>query len=348
MDTNLLKEWFENQKRDLPWRRSPSPYAVWISEVMLQQTQVSVVIPYFQRWMERFPTIKSLASASLDEVIKMWEGLGYYSRARYLHEGAQFICTHYDGELPSDEQKLKKIKGLGPYTIGAILSFAFHQKKAAVDGNVIRVLTRFFGIKEDISKPSTIKLLQKKAEEILPENESWLVNEGLIELGATVCQKKASCSKCPLRKNCYSYINNEVSSLPIKSKRIQTEYLYRAVIVIKHEDHFLIKRGRKGEIMHDLHEFPFIETSVESLTDDQILEFVKKVYGLNVKQITELSDVSHSFTRFQVRLDPFLIICQKRLSVENMEWMSLKSLKKLAFSSGHRRIFQQVQDISDD
>ena len=137
MDNKKLKQWFINEKRDLPWRENPSPYAVWVSEMMLQQTQVSVVIPYFMRWMDRFPSIRALASADISEVIKVWEGLGYYSRARYLHEGARYIVEHFGGELPSDEESLKKIKGIGPYTIGAIRSFAFHQRTSAVDGNVM-------------------------------------------------------------------------------------------------------------------------------------------------------------------------------------------------------------------
>ena len=155
---------------------------------MLQQTQVAVVIPYFLHWMQRFPTIHHLAKASLDEVVKAWEGLGYYSRVRHLHEAAKYLVEHFNGQLPSEEEDLKKIKGLGPYTIGAILSFAFHQKKAAVDGNVIRVLTRYFGLEEDISKVATVNKLRQLAQELLPDEEPWIVNEALIELGATLCQ----------------------------------------------------------------------------------------------------------------------------------------------------------------
>ncbi|NGX59959.1 MAG: Adenine DNA glycosylase [Chlamydiae bacterium] len=139
-----LKHWFKEEKRNFPWRIAPNPYTVWISEVMLQQTRAAVVIPYFERWMKRFPSIQSLADATVDEVIKMWEGLGYYSRARALHEGARYVVAHYHGKLPSSLQLLQKIKGLGPYTIGAIQSFAFHQKAPAVDGNVMRVISRLY------------------------------------------------------------------------------------------------------------------------------------------------------------------------------------------------------------
>ena len=152
-----LKRWFLDQKRDFPWRENPSPYAVWVSEVMLQQTQAAVVISYFERWMQRFPTIQALADAPLEDVIKEWEGLGYYARARNLHAGARYVVENYEGQLPANAEQLYKIKGLGHYTVGAILSFAFQQRKAAVDGNVLRVLARYYGITDDIGKSATVK-----------------------------------------------------------------------------------------------------------------------------------------------------------------------------------------------
>src|ERR1700722_10190653 len=179
-DIDSLKDWFVREKRDLPWRENPSPYAVWISEVMLQQTQASVVIPYFERWMARFPTVAVLAEASQGEVIKMWEGLGYYSRVRHLHQAAKDLMYRYAGDLPRTREGLEGIKGIGPYTRGAILSFAFHQKAAAVDGNVLRVLARYFAIEEEIEKAK--KSITELTESILPEEEPWIVMEGLIEL----------------------------------------------------------------------------------------------------------------------------------------------------------------------
>ena len=185
LDFYPLKKWFLIEQRDLPWRKINDPYAIWISEIMLQQTQVAVVIPYYLKWMQRFPTIQALAEAESDEVIKMWEGLGYYSRARNLHAGARYLIEFFGGILPNNESDLAKIKGLGPYTIGALLSFAFHQKKAAVDGNVMRVMARCYELDDDIAKSKTQKKIRHLVEEILPEDESWIVNEALIELGAT-------------------------------------------------------------------------------------------------------------------------------------------------------------------
>ncbi len=343
LDIDSLKKWFLKEKRNLPWRQNPTPYAIWISEVMLQQTQVAVVIPYFLRWMERFPTIRSLAQASLDEVIKEWEGLGYYSRARYLREGAHYIVNHFNGELPQEEEKLKKIKGLGPYTIGAILSFAFHQKKATVDGNVLRILARYFQVKEDIAKSATIKQIRLLAESCLPEQESWIVNEGLIELGATLCQRKARCQECPLKQTCLSYRHQMVDQLPVKTKHYKTEHLYRAVAVIRYEDSYLIKRVQKGKIMSDLHEFPFFEVTKEGITQSQLKQKIQNDYQLNTQLKQSLPSISQSFTRYQVRLDPVLFLSTTPHLVEGFEWMPQAALNKLAFSSGHRRIFHLVQ-----
>ena len=229
---DLLKSWFLSARRDLPWRQAPTPYAVWVSEVMLQQTQVSVVIGYFQRWMERFPTVKHVAEASLEEVIKLWEGLGYYSRARSLHKGAQYILEHHAGNLPSSREELEKIPGVGPYTVGAILSFAFHKKAAAVDGNVVRVLARFAAVEEDVTSGKFKKWIWEYAESILPETAPWLVVEGLIELGGTVCTRQPKCFACPLSSSCLGLKKGIADLLPIKKKQAATTQLKRQVAIV--------------------------------------------------------------------------------------------------------------------
>jgi A/G-specific adenine glycosylase len=344
LDIYPLKNWFIAEKRDLPWRQTEDPYAIWISEVMLQQTQVAVVIPYFLNWMQRFPTIQDLARASLDEVIKTWEGLGYYSRARHLHEAAKYLVEHFNGQLPNQEKELEKIKGLGPYTIGAILSFAFHQKKAAVDGNVIRVLTRYFGLKEDISKPATVKQLRQLAQALLPDEEPWIINEALIELGATICQRKARCHECPIKGSCTSFKEGLVDSLPFNSKKIKIEYLHRAVAVIQWGSHFLVKRGQKGAIMSDLYEFPYFEVEKEGISPQELQIQIRQHYTLDVAQKQILKEVSQGFTRYQARLYPVLFACHQPKEIDGFIWLPHQALKQLAFSSGHRRIFQQIDD----
>ncbi|MFI0435064.1 MAG: A/G-specific adenine glycosylase [Parachlamydiaceae bacterium] len=340
-----LKHWFLGNKRDLPWRETQDPYAIWISEVMLQQTQVSVVIPYFLNWMNRFPTISHLAAASLDEVIKAWEGLGYYSRARHLHQAALYLVERFNGCLPDQEEELNKIKGLGPYTIGAILSFAFHQKKAALDGNVIRVITRYFGLKEDISKPKTVNELRSITQHLLPDEEPWIISEALIELGATICQRKARCIECPIKEGCASFKNGTTEGIPFNSKKIKIESIYRFVAVIQQGDHFLVKRGEKGAIMSDLYEFPYVEVKKGERSADAWMVQMENRYALRIEKTYPLQPVSQGFTRYQAVLYPSLFSCQEMKEVEGLVWLSLTALKQLAFSSGHRRIFQQVVDL---
>lgn len=337
-----LIDWFEEHKRDLPWREELSPYRVWVSEVMLQQTQVAVVIPYFERWMNRFPTIESLAQAPVEEVIKQWEGLGYYSRARNLHEGAKQVCKDFKGILPDDPQLLGKIKGIGPYTKGAILSFAFRKKAAAVDGNVIRVLTRFFAIEEDISKPSTIKSIWKIAEEIVPEKEPWSFNEGLIELGATVCTKKPQCLKCPIKENCKGFLRGIAESLPIKSKKNETIDLYREVALIESEGDVLVRKCPKGEIMQDLYEFPHREISNVAPDDEETMAWAFNAFGINLTFEESLPVITHGFTKYRVRLYPKKFKSLERGSPSEFQWYSISELHRLPFNAGHRKIAAQL------
>lgn len=338
-----LKTWFLSKKRDLPWRESSDPYAIWISEVMLQQTRVSVVIPYFIHWMSRFPTIQHVANAPLDDIIKAWEGLGYYSRARNIHEASKYVVENFNGIFPNNESDLKKMKGLGPYTIGAILSFAFHQKKAAVDGNVSRVLTRYYALRDDIGKSTTLNKLRMLAEHLLhPEEEPWIINEALIELGATVCQRSPQCSICPLQSSCEAYNQNLTDQLPINSKKAVIEKLYRAVAILECDSSYLVTRGKKGAIMSDLYEFPYFAMENTNLELDQFQAKIEEKYSLQIEVKKILTEVDHSFTRYQVRLFPVLFSCKTSVAIKDFEWASCHSIKNLSFSSGHRRILQQV------
>lgn len=339
-DSHSLKQWFLSQKRDLPWRETDDPYAIWVSEIMLQQTQVAVVIPYFERWMIAFPTISALAKSEVAQVIKAWEGLGYYSRARNLHEGAKYVLERHNGKLPSTEKELEKIKGIGPYTVGAIMSFAFHKKKAAVDGNVMRVLSRLFNLKDDISKPKTINAIRELAENILPEDEPWIVAEGLIELGATVCMKNPKCMNCPLKASCLSFLKGEEHLLPIKSAKFKTIQLYRDVAVVIAEDKFLVRCGKENEIMSDLYEFPYRERKETEDNKEWNAEFL----NIPLIKIRDLKEINHAFTRFRVKLTPRLFKSKKIVPITDYEWFSVQELEQFAFSSGHRRLLQQVKE----
>lgn len=337
-----LKKWFLQEARDLPWRTGPTPYGVWISEMMLQQTQAAVVAPYFMRWMERYPSIQDVAAASLAEVLKEWEGLGYYSRVRYIHEGARYIVENHQGIFPENEVEIKRIKGLGPYTIGAIRSFAFHQRAAAVDGNVLRVLARHFMIEEDITQSKTVNKMRILAEELLPEQDSWIFNEALIELGATICGRTPKCRECPLKKECQSYHKGKELLLPIKTKKQPPEQLYRAVAIVSCKDHYLVKRGEKGKIMSDLYEFPYFETAKEGWDIEHFSKQLNHAWAFKVIGQSPFPEVKHSFTRYRVSLKAIHFSCNDCYPVEGLEWLTLAELKRYAFSSGHRRLLQMI------
>ncbi len=333
--SSTLKRWFSVHKRSLPWRNRPTPYMVWISEVMLQQTRANVVIPYFERWMQEFPTILSVAQASLEKVMKAWEGLGYYSRVRNLHEAAKRIVQMHEGEVPAARDSLQKIKGLGRYTIGALLSFAFHQKAAAVDANALRVLVRYFAITGDVSKSSVQKEIWALAEAMLPDDEPWIVVEALIELGATLCMQEPKCYRCPLHSHCRAFHQGNAATLPLKKRKNSIQMLRRHVIVIQSQDSFLLKQGEKGKVMADLYEFLYCE---ESMTIEKFLQ------GLPFPCTLErfLEEQKHSFTRFRVTLLPSLWKTEQPMPVEGCRWVSKREIHALPFSSGHKKVVQSL------
>ena len=342
MDTQALNRWFLSEKRDLPWRNNASAYAVWVSEVMLQQTQVSVVIPYFLKWMELFPTVEALASAPLDLVIKTWEGLGYYSRARNLCTGAQMVMEHFNGRIPNNREDLAKIKGLGPYTIGALLSFGFKQRAAAVDGNVIRVFSRFFGIEEDVGKSLTQKKIWGLAEKHLPDNDPWITAEAWIELGAKICTKNPQCSSCPLKDTCKAHLQGDPKRYPIKTAKEPTQKLYRIVAVISHGNEVLIARAEKGKIHSDLHYFPYLQTTEELYFDTEAKLFLDSHFGIQTELIAPLKEAKHSFTKYRCHLRPFHMRLRHKKEFPGFSWKSADALTSLAFSAGHRDILKNV------
>lgn len=344
-ELQMLTDWFKTEKRSFPWRENISPYRVWVSEMMLQQTQASVVIAYFERWMEYFPTIQHLAQASEDQVIKVWEGLGYYSRARYLHAGAKWVVTHHGGELPASEAELQKIKGLGPYTIGAILSFAFHQKVAAVDGNVARVISRLKWVEEDIGKADVQAKLRKMTQELLPDQEPWVTMEALIELGARICTRKPKCWLCPLKKKCLAFKANKPEQLPFKGSKTKYEKISRAVVVIECENHFLVQLHPSGKLMAGLCEFPYFGWDPREDNLDSIKWQIEHSLHLLASFQKELSEVKHTFTKYRCYLYPFFWKAQRMNVIEGYKWIPIDEIKNFAFSSGHRRILAQLGEI---
>lgn len=329
-----LTQWFEQAKRALPWRENPSPYAVLVSEIMLQQTQVAVVLPFFQKWMKMFPNIETLANACEESVLKCWEGLGYYSRARNLHLGAKDILTRFNGAIPQNYEELISIKGIGPYTAGAILSFAYKKKAAAVDGNVSRVISRLLAIDLIATSSKGQKAIYNATYHSLPETSPWIAMEGLIELGATICSKKPKCAQCPLKNQCKAHLSNTAESFPKLKPRPKSILLERQVWVIQSRHHILIERGKKGEVMEGLYFFPYSENS-QSLFHEKQLFFQ-----------TTFPKFVHTFTRYRAELFPKYYFSDQMFKTTQYEWHPLKNLSSLPFCSGHRSIAKHLMNVS--
>ncbi len=341
--TESLISWFINNQRKLPWRENRTAYRVWVSEVMLQQTTVATVIPYFNKWMQIFPSIKILSEASEELVLKNWEGLGYYSRARGLYYGSQLIVKDFKGCFPEEEKNIALIKGIGPYTLNAILAFAFKKKVCPVDGNVLRVLSRFFAIDESILLSKTIKKISFLANSILPEKDFIYVSEGLIELGALICRKKALCSICPLKDSCSAFQQNLVDFLPKKHVKQKIQKIFRVVGVIRWRNAFFVFKQEGNVIMSGLYEFPYF--NMETLNEPDIM-YYEKLFSLKVncplKFVKRLKIQKHSFTLFKVTLIPLLFEISSDNCVEIDKFFLLKDLLLLPFSSGHKKILHEL------
>lgn len=259
--TSRLGAWFDVARRDLPWRRTRDPYAIWLSEVMLQQTRVATVVEYFGRFLERFPTVEALAAAEADEVLGAWSGLGYYRRARALHLGAREVVARYGGALPRDAAALRAIPGIGAYTAGAIASIAFGRREPLVDGNVARVLARVFGIDDDVRAPATAKRLWALAERLVPSDSPGRHNEALMELGATVCTpREPKCLVCPLRDLCVARREGRQDELPVVAKKRRPKVVRMAALVATRGAEVLLAKRSDDGAFAGMWEPPMVET----------------------------------------------------------------------------------------
>lgn len=257
----ILIWWYQNNKRDLPWRRTRDPYAIWVSEIILQQTRVSQGIDYYCRFMNRFPDLVSLAGAKIEEVLKAWQGLGYYSRARNMHAAAVVMVSVHGGKFPSTYRELMGLKGIGPYTAAAIASIAFDEPRAVIDGNVHRVIARLFGFSDPPGGRGS-GAISRKARELLDEAAPGIYNQAIMEFGALVCTPaNPSCGSCPLQECCIAYRRGQVEKLPVKGKNIKQRHRYFHYFIIKSGDRILVRQRENKDIWQWLFEFPLIETS---------------------------------------------------------------------------------------
>lgn len=345
--SKALLHWYARNARDLPWRRFPAPYAVLVSEIMLQQTQVSTVIPYFLRWMERFPDFGTLAEASEEEVLKLWEGLGYYRRARSLHALARLVIERHAGNLPEDEKSLLALPGIGPYTAGALLSIAFNLPFPAVDGNVERVLARLFDLALPVDRRDGKERIRELARQLIPTGEPRHLTQALMELGATVCTPvNPHCSRCPLNRCCEALAGSTVPLRPVKRPRPETVPLFAGALLAEKKGQFLLFRRPPGLIMGNLWEFPTFHFIAAPGPED-LARSASSLIGLETgPSLQPLGRVRHAFTRYRVTLKAFLARnvrgTLRGLEGWEMRWADPRELPGLTFSAGSRKIRENL------
>jgi A/G-specific adenine glycosylase len=301
-----LLAWFRIQKRDLPWRQNKDPYRIWVSEIMLQQTRVDTVIPYYERFMDKFPTIEALASAPEDEVLKAWEGLGYYSRARNLQTAVREVSELYGGKVPDNPEEISSLRGVGPYTAGAILSIAYNRPEPAVDGNVMRVLSRMFLIEDDIAKPATRVRMEKVIRQLIPSGAAGDFNQAIMELGALVCTPKSPhCLTCPVMERCEGRLAGKELELPVKTRAKAPRQEYRAVALIEgtgdNRGKILLRKRPSEGLLAGMWELPHVLLAGESLdgSADVLPELLKQEAGLAVRPIEHFRDIDHIFSHIR-------------------------------------------------
>lgn len=331
---NPLLEWFQLNKRDLPWRRTKDPYHIWVSEIMLQQTRVEAVKPYYERFLQTLPTVKDLAEADEETILKLWEGLGYYSRVRNMQKAAVQIMEEYNGSFPADHGKLLKLKGIGPYTAGAVGSIAFDLPVPAVDGNVLRVMSRITADPLDISLQATKKEWECRISDIMPKTHSGDLNQALMELGATVCLPNGmpKCDICPVRKYCEAYRRGSVLLYPVKAeKKARTMEFMNVFFCVSENKIALHKRGKKG-LLSSLWELPNAER-------DLAVPAALQDIGILNAEITPMKNQKHIFTHIEWHMDCYFVNVVKKTESE-LVWITKDEAEQAyALPSAFRKIW---------
>ncbi|HSJ37944.1 MAG TPA: A/G-specific adenine glycosylase [Planococcus sp. (in: firmicutes)] len=324
-----LITWFHEEKRDLPWRRTADPYQIWISEIMLQQTRVDTVIPYYKRFIEKFPTLQDLALADEEVLLKQWEGLGYYSRARNLQAGVREVADKYGGNVPGSRKEISALKGVGPYTAGAVLSIAYGLPEHAVDGNVMRVLSRILLIEEDIAKPKTRKVFEEAVTELISHEDPSAFNQGLMELGALICTPTSpKCLLCPVREHCTAFHEGRQNELPVKTKAKATKAVNYAMVAIRKEDALLMEKRSSTGLLANMWQFPLLEVP-ESIGATEVEERLSEQFKGLVAKAEKITSFKHVFSHLTWNVDGFIAEGEGMEIAENMKWVSAAEMDLL-------------------
>ncbi len=348
--SQALLAWYRAQRRDLPWRRTSDPYRIWVAEIMLQQTQVATVIPYYERFLARFPDVQALAKAELDEVLALWQGLGYYGRARNLHAAARLVCERHGGIIPSNPHEFRSLPGVGPYTAGAVLSIAFGQDEVALDGNVARVLCRLFNDDQDPRTAKGRKELRRYAQALLPPGQAGELNQALMELGATICLPRAPrCPACPLGVSCRARSLGVQEERPVAKRRGELPRREWVAALVEDEGKILAVRRRPQGLLGGLWELPGGEVLPDEEHPQALARILRVHLGLEAAVGEQLATVRHAYSHFQVKVhlyrcavrgtptpsgpwDGFHWLASEDYNAYGLTGVTLKALARLGFA----------------
>ncbi len=345
---DALRAWFSQHARDLPWRRTRDPYSIWVSETMLQQTRVETVLPYYERFLARFPDAESLAAADEAEVLKAWEGLGYYRRARHLHQAVREVVERYDGRVPSDPEALRTLPGVGEYTAGAVASIAYGKAVPAVDGNVLRVVTRIFGIAGRIDTGPVRRAVAEAARSLIAEDAASATNQALMELGASLCAPaNPQCLLCPVAQWCVARKQGRQAELPETAPRAAPRSVPAVFAVIARGDltnggHVALAQRAEGGLLAGLMAFPGVEGSDAA---EDLVAYIRDTHGLEVEPGEELLRFRHTFSH--LRWDARVVACKPRSSRtrgRGLTWAHPEELKDYAIPTAHKAIVGWVRE----
>lgn len=344
-----LLTWFERSRRDMPWRSTTDPYAVWLSEVMLQQTRVDQALPYFERFLERFPDVRALASAPLDDVLRVWEGLGYYSRARNLHRAAIEIVDRWDGAIPDDPTILRTLPGVGEYTSAAVASVAFGVPVAAMDGNVIRVVSRVFADDGVPSRAPVRRRIRDRAGQLLDSDRPGPWNEAMMELGATVCTPRSpSCDACPVRSHCAGLASGDPTGFPGRRPRVSIPHYDVAIGLVSRDDGcLLIQRRPEDAMLGGLWEFPGGKCEPGESPEAACRRELYEELGIEVDLEDRVAEIPHAYSHFRITLHAFPCTIRSG-NPEPANWVTREELANYAFPRANRKLIEQLALDADD
>lgn len=345
-----LIAWYKANQRDLPWRMDQDPYKVWVSEIMLQQTRVDTVIPYFNRFVSQFPTISDLAEADEEKVLKAWEGLGYYSRVRNLQTAVREVAQEYGGKVPDTPELISKLKGVGPYTAGAILSIAYGVPEPAVDGNVMRVLSRILLVYEDIGKAKTRVLFEDAVRGLISKEDPSSFNQALMELGALICTPKSpACLICPVSEHCRALDQGRQKELPVKEKKTKVKHVDMAAVVLRDpEGKYLIHKRPSEGLLANLWEFPNIPVQKRGQSEKEDLStYLEAEWGIHAHIGDHVSNIEHVFShlKWDIQLYEGNVLQESAVSGTDLKWVTLQEMDSYPFPVSHQKIIKLAKEV---